>query len=100
MTLGVRWSRDQLDAEEDLFDYSESARVFGGDLPAEFLTSMNVAIGALAPDGTVLDYNQLRTDGVPASESLWRQMHRKDDESRGESTSTGPPTTRISFTCP
>ena len=79
LTLGVRWSRDQLDAEENLFDYSESSRAISGDLPADFLTQMNIAIGALAPDGTVLDYNQLRTDGVPVSESLWRQMHRKDD---------------------
>ena len=79
LTLGVRWSRDQLSAEENLFDYTESSRAIGGDLPAEFLTQMNIATGALAEDGTVLDYNQLRTDGVPASESLWRQMHRKDD---------------------
>lgn len=79
LTLGVRWSRDQLDGEENYFSYTEATRGIGGDLPADFLTSMNTATGALAPDGAVLDYNQLRTDGIPASQSLWRQLHRKDD---------------------
>ncbi len=79
LTLGARWSRDQLDAEENYFSYTEAVRGIGGDLPADFLTAMNIETGALAPDGTVLDYNQLRTDGVPASQSLWRQMNRKDD---------------------
>jgi hypothetical protein len=39
---------------------------------------MNVAIGAMAPDGRIIDYNNLRTAGVPVTESLWRQLYRKD----------------------
>jgi len=85
LTLGARWARDQLDGEENASDYSEGGggQALGGNMDAAALTAMNIAIGALAPDGTVLDYNQLRTNGVPKSESYWRQMRRKDDAVTG-----------------
>ena len=44
---------------------------------------MNVAIGAMAPNGQILDYNNLRTGGLPVTESLWRQLYRKDDAVTG-----------------
>jgi len=79
LTLGARWARDQLHGEENLFTYVENLGGFGGDLPSTQLTAMNVAIGALSPTGQVLDYNNLRTAGLPVTESLWRQLYRKDD---------------------
>jgi len=83
LTLGARWARDQLHGEENLFTYVENLGGFGGDLPAASLTAMNVAIGAMSPAGQVLDYNNLRTAGLPVTESLWRQLYRKDDAVTG-----------------
>ena len=85
LTLGARWARDQLNGEENLFSYTEQPFILNGALPLtpQARTAMNIASGALNPDGTVADYNQLRTVGVPASQSLWRQMYRKDDKVTG-----------------
>ncbi len=83
LTLGARWARDQLHGEENLFTYVENLGGFGGDLPAAQLTAMNVAIGAMTPDGAIVDYNNLRTAGLPVTESLWRQLYRKDDAVTG-----------------
>ncbi len=83
LTLGARWARDQFDGEENLFTYVENVAALGGSLPAAQLTDLNVAIGALSPDGQVLDYNNLRTGGLPITESLWRQLQRKDDAVTG-----------------
>ncbi|HTO59405.1 MAG TPA: TonB-dependent receptor, partial [Pseudomonadales bacterium] len=43
------------------------------------LAQVNQAIGAMDANGQVLDYNKLLTTGVPISQSLWRQLYRKDD---------------------
>ena len=34
-------------------------------------------------NGQVLNYNTLLTTGVPISQSLWRQLYRKDDAVTG-----------------
>ncbi len=83
LTLGARWARDQLHGEENLYTYVENLGGEGGNLTPATLTAMNVAIGALTPDGQVLDYNNLRTAGLPVTESLWRQLYRKDDAVTG-----------------
>ncbi len=83
LTLGARWARDQLHGEENLFTYVENLGFLGGNLPAAQLTAMNVAIGAMTPDGAIVDYNNLRTAGLPVTESLWRQLYRKDDAVTG-----------------
>ena len=68
LTLGARWARDQLNGEENLFTYGENfSPLLGGDLPAASLTAMNVAIGAMTPTGQILDYNNLRTNGLPST---------------------------------
>ena len=76
LTLGARWARDQLNGEENDYGYLENVV----SLPPASLAAMNVAIGAMSPAGEVLDYNNLRTAGLPMTESLWRQLYRKDDE--------------------
>jgi outer membrane receptor protein involved in Fe transport len=83
LTLGARWARDQLHGEENLFTYVENLGFAGGNLPSAQLTAMNVAIGAMDANGQVLDYNNLRTAGLPVTESLWRQLYRKDDAVTG-----------------
>ena len=78
LTAGVRWARDQLNGEENLFDYIEDPFIFAATTSTQ-LVNMNILNGAMDANGRVLNYNQLRTAGVPASESLWRQLYRKDD---------------------
>ncbi len=50
--------------------------------PADLLL-MNAGIGAIDLNGNVLNYNQLRTRGMPSSVSYWRQLYRKDDAVTG-----------------
>jgi outer membrane receptor protein involved in Fe transport len=47
------------------------------------LAQVNQAIGAMDANGQVLNYNTLLTTGVPISQSLWRQLYRKDDAVTG-----------------
>ncbi len=111
LTLGARWARDQLNGEENAFYQSEGGQallvgavpVLGfvgnlGSVPIPLagfpcatpnaacvpsLAQVNQAIGAMDANGQVLNYNTLLTTGVPISQSLWRQLYRKDDAVTG-----------------
>ncbi len=111
LTLGARWARDQLHGEENAFYQSEGGQaLLVGAVPAlgfvgnlgsvpiplapvscatvnaacvPSLAQVNQAIGAMGPNGEVLNYNTLLTTGVPISQSLWRQLYRKDDAVTG-----------------
>jgi outer membrane receptor protein involved in Fe transport len=112
LTLGARWARDQLHGEENAFYQSEGGEaLLVGAVPAlgfvgnlgsvpipltnfipcttvnaacvPSLAQVNQAIGAMDANGQVLNYNTLLTTGVPISQSLWRQLYRKDDAVTG-----------------
>ena len=112
LTLGARWARDQLNGEENAFYQSEGGQaLLVGSVPAlgfvgnlgsvpiplagfpcatrqrgvrlPSLAQVNQAIGAMDANGQVLNYNTLLTTGVPISQSLWRQLYRKDDAVTG-----------------
>lgn len=111
LTLGARWARDQLNGEENAFYQSEGGQaLLAGAVPAlgfvsnlgsvpiplapvscatpnaacvPSLAQVNQAIGAMDANGQVLNYNTLLTTGVPISQSLWRQLYRKDDAVTG-----------------
>jgi outer membrane receptor protein involved in Fe transport len=78
LTMGLRWARDDLDGEENLFNYTESAIV---PLDAPALAATNIALGYLSPDGnTILNPERLLIAGIPASQSLWRPLDRTDED--------------------
>ena len=81
LTLGARWARDQLNGEENAATYIEDPLAI--PLTPAQLLAMNEGIGAIDANGNVLNYNQLRTKGVPGSVSYWRQLDRKDDAVTG-----------------
>jgi outer membrane receptor protein involved in Fe transport len=82
LTLGLRWARDVLDGEENLFYYSEDIVPLG--FPAaggtSALRATNIALGYLAADGTILNPSRLLTTGLAGSQSLWRRLKREDDD--------------------
>jgi outer membrane receptor protein involved in Fe transport len=83
ITLGGRWARDDLDGEENSFFYAEDIIVPLGFDPAGGISTLyltNVALGYMAPDGTILDPGRVLLAGLPASHSLWRHLERSDDE--------------------
>ena len=83
LTLGARWARDQLTGEENLGYYNEDIAAGLGFTPAggtSSLAAVNLALGYLAPDGTILNPQRLLVNGIPGSISLWRQEERKDDD--------------------
>jgi outer membrane receptor protein involved in Fe transport len=84
LTLGVRWARDQLNGEENAVVYNEDPLGTSVPMlsPAELLL-VNAGIGAIDLNGNVIDYNNLRTRGIPGSVSYWRQLNRQDDAVTG-----------------
>ena len=83
LTLGARWARDQLTGEENTAYYNEDIAAGLGFTPAggaSSLAAVNLALGYLAPDGTILNPQRLLVNGIPGSISLWRQEERKDDD--------------------
>ena len=100
LTLGVRWAEDEKEAEENLFIYQEQfgttpANICGlimgnsvlcGDDPnnpdgivtlAEY--NQNVT-GALDASGNVVNFDTLRTQGVPHALGIYRSFKRKFDD--------------------
>ncbi len=98
LTLGARWARDQLHGEENLFTYVENLGFAGGDLPSAQLTAMNVAIGAMDANGQILDYNNLRTAGLPVPSRCGGSCIARTTRSPVGSTSTGRRTIKICCT--
>ncbi len=89
LTAGIRWARDELDGEENLFSYDEN--IFTGLGTTTFLNGdgsvlvpslldFNVANGAMAADGTITDQDNVRLAGIPISFSLWRELNRVDEK--------------------
>ena len=79
LTLGLRWARDELEGEENLFFYSESVAPLTADGPFT-LATLNQLLGYLGPNGEILNPDRLLVAGFPASQSLWRALDRSDDE--------------------
>ena len=83
LTLGLRWAKDELFGEENLFFYSEDTigpLGFGAAGGTSSLAELNQRLGYLSADGrTILDPQRLLVNGVPTSLSLWRQLKREDD---------------------
>ncbi|MXX29739.1 MAG: hypothetical protein F4Z45_08615, partial [Gammaproteobacteria bacterium] len=100
LTLGVRWAEDEKEAEENLFLYREQlgttpaqicALILGNSVPcgddpnnpdgiitlAEY--NQNVT-GALDADGNIVNWDALRTQGVPHALSIYRSFKRKFDD--------------------
>ena len=85
LTLGVRWARDNLDGEENVFIRSEdplAGLVFPLDTATPLsLSTLNVLIGALDPTTLQPTGNvPIRLQGVPASASLHRSLERTDND--------------------
>ena len=82
LTLGLRWARDNLDGEENLFFYDENTIIplgFGAAGGASGLAGLNQALGYLGPDGTtILNKDRLLPVGIPTSIGLWRALSRSD----------------------
>ncbi len=92
LTLGVRWAKDRLVGEENLFSYDED--IFtglgtttipnaDGSILIPSLLDFNVANGAMLADGTIVDPDNVRLSGIPISFSLWRKLKRTDDKVTG-----------------
>ncbi|HIG42019.1 MAG: TonB-dependent receptor [bacterium] len=82
LTVGLRWALDNLDGYENVFYYSEGDIVplgFDYTTGASGLAATNQALGFLATDGTILDPNRLLLAGIPASNSIHRDLE-KDTE--------------------
>ena len=79
LTLGVRWARDNLDGEENLFQLTEGPATLatGGALP---LGVFNQLIGALDASFQPTGLVPVRLQGIPASLSLHRSLERTDDD--------------------
>jgi outer membrane receptor protein involved in Fe transport len=87
LVAGLRWARDQLDGEENLFYYNETEIVplgFGTCTPSpctSSLAGLNAALGYLDPTtGAILNPKRLLVGGLPVSSSLWRELKREDDD--------------------
>ena len=86
LTFGLRYAWDELDAEENLFRYSELAAgflpAFGLDLFSYNLANGGVVADASAPGGFV-GTRRAVNGGFPAALSVYRAFSRKDTETTG-----------------
>ena len=84
LTLGVRWARDNLDGEENVFIRSEdplAGAVFLLDTASALpLGVFNQLTGALDANFQPTGNAPIRLQGIPASASLHRQLERTDDD--------------------
>ena len=83
LTLGVRWARDDLEGEENLFFYAEDQVVplgFPATGGTSSLAAINQAFGWLGPNGEILDPQRLLVGGLPVSISIWRELDRSDED--------------------
>ena len=91
LTAGLRWARDELDGEENLFLYDEEIVPWAAILGLS-LGQFNVATGALADDGTgnpllgpegsplLTGDTSVRLAGIPVATSLYRGLDRADED--------------------
>lgn len=89
LTLGARWAEDDKEAEENLLAYAEAGVLFlcdafgpdpalCGDGNGDGVTTLaeynqNIT-GALDASGNVVNFDTLRTQGIPLAASIYRQM--------------------------
>ena len=87
LTFGIRYAWDELDAEENLFRYSELAAgflpAFGLDLFTYNLLNGGVVAGASAPGGFV-GTRRAVNGGFPAALSVYRAFSRRTPKRRVE----------------
>lgn len=85
LTLGLRYAKDELEAEENLFRYIEAAGGFldSGALGLD-LAIYNLLNGGLVPDpdnpGKFIPTAKATNGGIPASISVYRPFDRTDEE--------------------
>ncbi len=93
LTLGLRWARDQLHGEENVFYYSEADIIplgfdgatgtqcaAGSATCTSSLAAVNQALGWLGDDGEILNPQRLLVGGFPASTSLWRELDENTED--------------------
>jgi len=84
LTLGIRYAEDNIEAEENLFRYSEVAGNLFPAVTTIDLATYNLANGGLIPDATHVGGfapTELAVNGgIPVSLSVYRPFHRTDDE--------------------
>ena len=95
LTLGARWAEDKKEAEENLLAYAEAnvlflCGLFGldtalcGDGNGDGVTTLaeynqNIT-GAIDADGNIVNFDTLRSGGVPLAASIYRRMEETYDD--------------------
>ena len=86
LTVGLRWARDQLNGYETLFYYNEQDIVplnpdcTDPNACVSTLAATNMALGYLGADGAVLDPNRMLVSGLPASNSIYRELYEATED--------------------
>ena len=83
LTLGLRWAQDELDGYETVFYYAEDNIIELGATPIPGLGTLafwNQLLGYMDAEGNILNPERLLTSGLPFSQSIWRELDRKDDD--------------------
>jgi len=94
LTLGLRWARDSLSGAEDVFYYREQdivplgfgaggagcAGTPGVDTCTSSLALFNQLLGAIGPNGEILDPSGVLVAGVPTSVALTRDLHKNTSD--------------------
>ncbi|MBM4206312.1 MAG: TonB-dependent receptor [Gammaproteobacteria bacterium] len=90
LTVGLRWARDSLSGAEDVFYYNEESIIPLGFGPGgngcatgtctSDLGLFNQLIGALGPNGEILNPNAVMVAGLPASNSITRDLKKITNE--------------------
>ena len=86
LTLGIRYAYDDVDAEENLFRYSETGAAPGAFLALYGgLAVVNEVNGGLIRDvnNNLVPTEKVTNGGIPFALSVYRPFHRKDEEWTG-----------------
>ncbi len=79
LTLGARWAEDKKEAEENLFGYAEAALFVFDDATTLAEYNQNIT-GAIDADGNIVNFDTLRTQGVPLAFSIYRELEETYDD--------------------
>ena len=93
ITTGLRWARDQLNGQENVFYYNETEILpLGFDTCAtdtdpcdtsdqvSSLAAVNQALGWQAADGTILNPQRMLVGGMPSSTSIYRKLYKATED--------------------
>lgn len=87
LTLGVRYAEDKLEAEENLWRYSETGAAAGGFLALYGgLAAVNIANGGLVKDANgnyTVPTEKATNGGIPFALSVYRPFERTDKKTTG-----------------